>query len=528
MKASEIHIGARDGGKPEWVRALAGRPPRPSKPRAACETFKWVVEPEGGWLQGDIYTDGSVLDGPTEELSRCGWAFVILDDQFNVTAAAHGVHPPWITDIGGGEAWALLQAAKRALPGMCRFKVDSLSTVQAVHAGMPVATSAKKIYARVYTLLFAALDDTPAEATIWMPAHKKEHHVGKILCGNGEALTTKDLKANEWADKLAKRAVEAHRVPSLVVKKWKDAMADARRRAMWIARATAAMNNSEQFPFKDSEAARWRSEAAAAERRKAKRLRGGGQGDNTRKKPPRIRFERPVALGGHVLEQTCPGSRMGWRCSVCKCTSASRAKLAEKRCSGSAVVRWAEKSAALFELGTEIGPGHLKLLSSNVLWCGTCGAYADTKARGMATPCKGAPKRGKHYGGAWGQLQKLLRGRHPRTGVALQSPTLEDGTPWQPTGVYARRDGHDETFREDFFGGLVSDGFVPYIPAPPPPPPRPREGKTAKEKMAERLLRVRAKEAASVVVAAVQGGTRRFRCSSKRPAAHLFLASRLR
>ena len=184
-----------------------------------------------------------------------------------------------------------------------------------------------------------------------------------------------------------------------------------------------------------------------------------------------MRFERPVALGGHILEQTCPGKRMGWRCSTCKCTSASRAKLAEQRCSGSAVVKWSQKAASLFESGSVIDPGHLKLLSGDILWCGTCGAYADTKARGMAGPCKGVPRRGEHYGGAWGQLRKLMRGCHPRTGEALPTPTQEDGTPWQPSGVYARRDGQAETesLESEFFGGYVTEGFVPYVPAPPRP-----------------------------------------------------------
>lgn len=167
------------------MRALAARPPKPARAQAATETFKWIVEPVDGWMQGDVYPDGSVLDGPTEELSRCGWAFVVLDDGLNVIAAAHGAPPPWITDFGGSEAWALLRAAKRAVSGMCKYRPDSLTTVQAVQAGRPTSTTAKKLYARVYALLFTALDDTPVEDVIWMPAHKKEHHVGKVLCGDG-------------------------------------------------------------------------------------------------------------------------------------------------------------------------------------------------------------------------------------------------------------------------------------------------------------------------------------------------------
>ena len=67
-------------------------------------------------LEGTAYTDGSFLDGPVVELGRCGWSFVVLNDQGQATAAAYGVPPPWIEDIGGSEAWAVLQVALRAIP----------------------------------------------------------------------------------------------------------------------------------------------------------------------------------------------------------------------------------------------------------------------------------------------------------------------------------------------------------------------------------------------------------------------------
>ena len=56
-------------------------------------------------LNGEIYPDGSALDGPSLELMRCGGAFVVISfDTGEVIAAAMGAPPPWITDIGGAEA----------------------------------------------------------------------------------------------------------------------------------------------------------------------------------------------------------------------------------------------------------------------------------------------------------------------------------------------------------------------------------------------------------------------------------------
>ena len=52
---------------------------------------------------GEIYLDGSALDGPNPELMRCGWAFVVICfETGEVTASALGAPPPWITDIGDG------------------------------------------------------------------------------------------------------------------------------------------------------------------------------------------------------------------------------------------------------------------------------------------------------------------------------------------------------------------------------------------------------------------------------------------
>ena len=79
-------------------------------------SFRWVVEPEGGMLEGAAYFDGSFLDGPIPELTRGAWAFAVLNDDGVIVASAYGVPPPWIKDIGGAEAWGVLQVGLRAIP----------------------------------------------------------------------------------------------------------------------------------------------------------------------------------------------------------------------------------------------------------------------------------------------------------------------------------------------------------------------------------------------------------------------------
>lgn len=104
-----------------------GNDPRPSLPRTKEESFKWKARPEGDMFEGGINPDGSALDGPAAELIRCGWSFVVLcQNTGTVIASAFALPPPppWITCIGGAQAWAMLQAALRTLPGVSRFKGD--------------------------------------------------------------------------------------------------------------------------------------------------------------------------------------------------------------------------------------------------------------------------------------------------------------------------------------------------------------------------------------------------------------------
>ena len=101
-------------------------------PPGSEETFHWQVRPEGDMVSGTFYSDGSLLDGPSKLLGRCGWAFVALDSNGFVVAAAYGITPPWISCIPGAESWAALQAARVAWPGST-FRIDCEPCVLAIH-----------------------------------------------------------------------------------------------------------------------------------------------------------------------------------------------------------------------------------------------------------------------------------------------------------------------------------------------------------------------------------------------------------
>ena len=103
---------------------------------------------------------------------------------------------------------------------------------------MAWARSDKRIHARVLMLLIHALDDTPTESLVWMPAHTSLADVGRAVLSNGSLLTVIDRTMNDRADCLAKRAVEAHRVPRLIRQQIKAEDERTTNLARWIGQVT--------------------------------------------------------------------------------------------------------------------------------------------------------------------------------------------------------------------------------------------------------------------------------------------------
>lgn len=175
-------------------------------------TFTWILRPEGGTYRGNIYTDGSRIDGTDSRTGRNGWTFVVTDEIGRPIAKTCGVPPAWIDDILGTEAWALLQAGTGAEPG-CTIYCDCHPCVAAVHAGPGWATSDKRKHARVRGMVMNAWDGLRNDQLIWILAHCSDDAAGTKHRGDGQPMTLRDIKGNREADRLAKLAAETHRVP---------------------------------------------------------------------------------------------------------------------------------------------------------------------------------------------------------------------------------------------------------------------------------------------------------------------------
>jgi hypothetical protein len=291
--------------------------------------------------------------------------------------------------------------------------VDCEPCVKAVHMGLKRATSDSRAHARVNTLMHAALDDTAADAVVWMPAHKGEADIGAARLGDGSYLTRLDFSSNAEADRLAKLAVEEHRVAKGIVAKVREQEALIEAAARWIATATFEAGHQTTKPIRDTDASKTRKAASMAA---GLRL--------TVAQQPKAAIARPFALGGHDLRR-----RGGaWECRVCRRRSKRHAKLAPKRCEGSAALEWATKARALTDHGLTNAGSHARVMSGDLIWCTRCGSFSEHVGKGLAKACRGRFQ-GSIRGGLPGQLKRLMAGWHPVTRAALPPPIPESR--WQ-------------------------------------------------------------------------------------------------
>ena len=65
-------------------------------------------------------------------------------------------------------------------------------------------------------LIFPAIEGTPPELFVWMPAHTSSHDVGVKRLSDGSTLSQLDRDANDCADGMAKAAAAVERVPRAI------------------------------------------------------------------------------------------------------------------------------------------------------------------------------------------------------------------------------------------------------------------------------------------------------------------------
>ena len=179
-------------------------------------------------------------------------------------------------------------------------------------------------------------------------------------------------------------------------------------------------------------------------------------------------------------------------CSVCRVRAGTKRRLLVQRCGG-AGTKWANDDGqpmpgrrATLNLAAEPSRKHTLRKSGNVIWCGTCGSLAETKAVQLASHCRGPPPSRLGSGGLRQQFVALRAGTHPVSGQQLPPTTRMDGTPIGATIGYARLAGTGTLNRDELFREYVPEVFPTACPV--------AGGANAKMKERLRLGRIRLKE----------------------------------
>ena len=178
------------------------------------------------------------------------------------------------------------------------------------------ADDPKKVFARAWRSVAAALGEGADGRVQWIPAHTSPGDVGKRLKGDGSTLTAKDRLANDRADSLAKQAAAKLRATPGQREEVDRAVLEVREMATWLAEVTLHAN---AFPttggvkIRDSESA---SFAQRSRKRKADRLVGSSTAAGVRAPFPRVvrrRLQEQISVCRSVAHQTWPPNYDGFR-----------------------------------------------------------------------------------------------------------------------------------------------------------------------------------------------------------------------
>ena len=261
-----------------FTRALRRSPLCFVPAREEHESFTWIKRPADGLLEGDVYTDGPLMDSESVLEGSCralGWSFIILGLDGRVIAAARGCPPAHIDTIFGAELWAVQMVVTRALNGAVRVLTDCESVKTGCERGSRWTTSPDRVYARVWAVVHSTGDNGHLEVpVVWMPAHTAQWQVGESRKSDGTSLSDKDRDANDLADKGAKVAATGRRVADAIRGNIFDEAAEVADMARWIARVTVKANSfdiGDGTVIRDSQA----SQGAARSRLRGRKRKAG-------------------------------------------------------------------------------------------------------------------------------------------------------------------------------------------------------------------------------------------------------------
>jgi len=217
-------------------------------PSPAQGWFRWLVGLPDELPDGTtFYIDGSWIDGPSRVTGRAGYAIVVVAPGGELLAYAYGVPPCWACSSAAAEAWAFYMVLM-ITPAPPYVVTDCLGLLDTLERGREAATAATRMLARIWNLIFEALDGVVPEGFVhgrmrWMASHGSRATIGVATLSDGSPITRGHWRANRLVDALARCAAEGVRVPAQARRLLKTAEQATRHEAAVLGLATHAASN---------------------------------------------------------------------------------------------------------------------------------------------------------------------------------------------------------------------------------------------------------------------------------------------
>ena len=178
------------------------------EPQAASPGWRWLTDQPRSDLDDLTWViDGSRRFASEWVLSTTGCGVAVVDPTGKLVAFATATPPPWVKTASAAEAWALLLTL-RENPFPPRILTDCVGLLTAAKIGPAAATKGRKADARIWRLIDGITGDSfnqLRQALVWMPAHTSASGAVGRTKSDGKLLTTAEWRANNLADRLAKK-----------------------------------------------------------------------------------------------------------------------------------------------------------------------------------------------------------------------------------------------------------------------------------------------------------------------------------
>ena len=179
-----------------------------AQPQISTKGWRWLSAPPDPNADNLTWViDGSRRYASDWTLATTGCGVAVITTDGTLVAYATATPPPWVKTAGSAEAWVLLLTLKEN-PTPPRVLTDCLGILKTANAGAYEATRGKKADARIWKSISDLTGGSLcllAKSLIWMPAHTSAAAACTRAKSDGRQLTAPEWRANDLADKLAKR-----------------------------------------------------------------------------------------------------------------------------------------------------------------------------------------------------------------------------------------------------------------------------------------------------------------------------------